>query len=156
ETLPRVMVMSDARPRPTHILERGQYLMPREVVEPGTPASLPGSTPPGPKNRLGLAQWLVSADNPPTPRLPGNRILQMFFGAGLVKTSENLGTQGEPPVHSELLDWLAVEFRESGWDVKRLHRLIVTSATYRQSSKVAPGLRERDPENVLLARGARF
>ena len=99
ETLPRVMVMSDAGPRQTHILERGNYLMPREAVQPGTPASLPGSTQSGPKNRLGLAQWLVSADNPLTARVQVNRIWQLFFGAGLVKTSENLGTQGEPPVH---------------------------------------------------------
>jgi hypothetical protein len=154
DTLPRVMVMSDARPRQTHILERGQYLMPREAVEPGTPASLPAST--GPRNRLGLAQWLVSADNPLTARVQVNRAWQLFFGAGLVKTSENLGTQGEPPTHPELFDWLAVEFRESGWDVKHLHRLIVTSATYRQSSRVTPALRERDPENRLLSRGARF
>jgi mono/diheme cytochrome c family protein len=156
ETLPRVMVMSDARPRPTHILERGNYLMPREAVEPGTPASLPGATPSAPRNRLGLAQWLVSAENPLTARVQVNRAWQLFFGTGLVKTSENLGTQGEPPVHPELLDWLAVDFREGGWDVKRLHRLIVTSATYRQSSRAALALRERDPENRLLARGARF
>ncbi len=156
ETLPRVMVMSDARPRQTHVLERGNYLMPREAVEPGTPAALPGADPSAPKNRLGLARWLVSAENPLTARVQVNRAWQLFFGAGLVRTSENLGTQGEPPSHPELLDWLAVEFREGGWDVKRLHRLIVTSATYRQSSRASPGLRERDPENRLLARGARF
>ena len=156
ETLPRVMVMSDARPRQTHVLERGNYLMPREAVEPGTPASLPGADPSAPRNRLGLARWLVSAENPLTARVQVNRAWQLFFGAGLVKTSENLGTQGEPPAHPELLDWLAVEFRESGWDVKRLHRLIVTSATYRQSSRFTPALRERDPENRLLARCARF
>jgi hypothetical protein len=156
ETLPRVMVMSDASPRQTHILDRGNYLMPREAVQPGTPASLTGSTQLFPKCRLGLAQWLVSADNPLTARVQVNRIWQLFFGVGLVKTSENLGTQGELPTYPELLDWLAVEFRESGWDVKRLHRLIVTSSTYRQSSKVTRSLRERDPENLLLARGARF
>jgi hypothetical protein len=156
EALPRVMVMSDARPRQTHVLERGNYLMPREDVGPGTPASLPGADPSAPKNRLGLARWLVSADNPLTARVQVNRAWQLFFGAGLVRTSENLGTQGEPPTHPELLDWLAVEFREGGWDVKRLHRLIVTSTTYRQSSRVTLALRERDPENRLLARGARF
>jgi Protein of unknown function (DUF1553)/Protein of unknown function (DUF1549)/Planctomycete cytochrome C len=156
EALPRVMVMSDARQRQTHVLERGNYLMPRDAVEPGTPASLPGASPSAPRNRLGLARWLVSAENPLTARVQVNRAWQLFFGAGLVKTSENLGTQGEPPAHPELLDWLAVEFRESGWDVKRLHRLIVTSATYRQSSRLTPTLRERDPENRLLARGARF
>jgi hypothetical protein len=156
ETLPRVMVMSDARPRQTHILERGQYLMPRQAVEPGTPEALPGATASRPKNRLGLAQWLTSADNPLTSRVQVNRYWQLFFGVGLVKTSENLGTQGEPPVHKDLLDWLAIDFRASGWDVKRLHRLIVTSATYRQSSRASPHLRERDPENRLLGRGARF
>jgi hypothetical protein len=156
ETLPRVMVMSDARPRQTHILERGNYLMPREPVQPDTPARLPGAASGRPRNRLGLAQWLVSPDNPLTSRVQVNRAWQLFFGTGLVKTSENLGTQGEPPVHRELLDWLAVEFRESGWDVKRLHRLLVTSTTYRQSSRVSPELRKRDPENRLLARGARF
>jgi hypothetical protein len=156
EALPRVMVMSDARPRQAHVLERGNYLMPREAVEPGTPAGLPGADPSAPKNRLGLARWLLSAENPLTARVQVNRAWQLFFGAGLVRTSENLGTQGEAPSHPELLDWLAVEFREGGWDVKRLHRLIVTSATYRQSSRVSPALRESDPENRLLARGARF
>jgi hypothetical protein len=156
DTLPRVMVMSDARPRQTHILERGNYLMPRAAVQAGTPTSLPGASSSRPKNRLGLAQWLVSAENPLTARVQVNRSWQLFFGVGLVKTSENMGTQGEPPVHAELLDWLAVELRESGWDRKRLHRLIVTSATYRQSSRAAPSQRQRDPENVLLGRAARF
>jgi hypothetical protein len=156
EMLPRVMVMSDARPRQTHILERGNYLMPRDPVEPGVPVSLSGSISVEPRNRLGLARWLVSAENPLTARVQVNRIWQLFFGAGLVKTSENLGTQGEPPSEPDLLDWLAVEFRESGWDVRRLQRLIVTSATYRQSSKVTSVLLERDPENKLLARAARF
>lgn len=156
DTLPRVMVMSDARPRQTHILERGNYLMPRESVTPGTPASLASTSANAPGNRLGLAQWLVSAENPLTARVQVNRAWQHFFGSGLVKTAENFGTQGELPVHPELLDWLAVEFRTSGWDVKRLHHLILTSATYRQSSRVAPAVRERDPENRLLARGARF
>jgi hypothetical protein len=154
--LPKVMVMSDAQPRKTHLLERGNYEMPREEVPSATPAFLPSPPADGPRNRLGLAQWLVGPDNPLTARVQVNRYWQLFFGQGLVKTSENLGTQCDPPSHPELLDWLAVEFRESGWDVKHMHRLIVTSATYRQSSKLTPTLRQRDPENRLLAHGARF
>ena len=156
KNLPKVMVMSDAQPRKTHLLLRGNYETPGEEVSPATPGFLPAPPPDAPKNRLGLARWLVSPDNPLTARVQVNRYWQLFFGAGLVKTSENLGTQCEPPVYPALLDWLAVTFRESGWDVKRMHRLIVTSATYRQSSKVSPALRLRDPENRLLARAARF
>jgi hypothetical protein len=156
KTLPRVMIMSDAMPRKTHILDRGNYEMPKEEVQAETPASL-GLLPPDlPHNRLGLAQWLVSPGNPLTARVQVNRLWQTFFGNGLVKTSENLGTQSEPPTHPELLDWLAVEFRESGWDVKKMVKRMVMSATYCQSSKVTPALRQRDPENKLLARGARF
>ncbi len=154
--LPKVMVMSDDRPRKTHLLIRGNYEMPGEEVTPLTPANLPAMPTGAPANRLGLAQWLVSADNPLTARVQVNRQWQLLFGRGFVKTSENMGTQCDPPTHPELLDWLAVEFRESGWDVKRLQRLIVTSATYRQSSKLSPQMRLRDPDNRLLARGARF
>ena len=154
--LPRVMIMSDAAPRKTHILERGNYEIPREEVQADTPVSLGPLPPDVPHNRLGLAQWIVSAGNPLTARVQVNRLWQTFFGNGLVKTSENLGTQSEPPTHPELLDWLAVEFQESGWDVKKMVKLLVTSAAYRQSSKVTPLLRLRDPENKLLARGARF
>jgi hypothetical protein len=155
-TLPRVMVMSDDRPRKTHLLLRGNYEMLGEDVTPSTPASLPPMPAEAPKNRMGLANWLVSADNPLTARVQVNRQWQTFFGRGFVKTSENMGTQCDPPTHPELLDWLAVEFRESGWDVKRLQRMIVTSATYRQSSRVTPALLLSDPDNRLLARGARF
>ncbi|HLV78752.1 MAG TPA: DUF1549 and DUF1553 domain-containing protein, partial [Chthonomonadaceae bacterium] len=155
-SLPRVMIMSDAQPRKTHLLERGAYEAPREEVAAQTPAFLPPMPANAPQNRLGLAEWLVSPENPLTARVQVNRYWQLFFGTGLVKTSENLGTQCDPPSHPELLDWLAVEFRERGWDVKHMHRLIVTSATYRQSSKLSPALRQRDPENRLLARGARF
>ena len=155
-SLPRVMIMSDARPRKTHVLQRGNYEMPGEEVTPATPVNLSPLPADAPPNRLGLAQWLVSANNPLTSRVQVNRYWQMFFGTGLVKTSENLGTQSDPPTHSELLDWLAVEFRESGWNVKQMHRLMVTSATYRQTSKTTPALRQRDPENKLLARAARF
>jgi hypothetical protein len=154
--LPRVMVMSDDRPRKTHLLQRGNYEMPGEEVPAVTPGSLPAMPAGAPQNRLGLAQWLVSADNPLTARVQVNRQWQTFFGRGFVKTAENMGTQCDPPTHPELLDWLSVEFRESGWDVKRLQRLIVTSATYRQTSKISPELMQRDPENKLFARAARF
>lgn len=155
--LPRVMVMSDDRPRKTHVLQRGNYEMEQEEVSCSTPAFLPPMPPDAPKNRLGLAKWLVSPQNPLTARVQVNRIWQMFFGAGLVKTSENLGTQCDPPSHPELLDWLAVSFSDDvRWSVKKLCKLIVMSSTYRQSSKATPLLRQRDPENRLLARGPRF
>ncbi len=154
--LPRAMVMSDGQPRTTHVLSRGNYEAPLDEVHPRTPTVLPPEPKGVPANRLGLAQWIVSPDNPLTARVEVNRVWQMLFGTGLVKTSENFGVQGEPPSHPELLDWLAVDFREKGWDVKRLVKMIVMSSTYRQSSQCTPELRERDPENRLLARGARF
>ena len=122
----------------------------------GTPAVLPPMPKDAPANRLGLAKWLTSAENPLTTRVIVNRYWQMYFGNGLVKTSEDFGSQGEPPSHPELLDWLAVEFRESGWDVKHIQKLIVMSATYRQSSVVTKELLQRDPENRLLARMTRL
>lgn len=154
--LPRVMVMSDAKPRTTKVLERGNYEQPRDVVTSGTPGFLPPLPADAPTNRLGLARWLVSPEHPLTARVQVNRAWQLFFGQGLIKSSENLGIQSEPPSHPELLDWLAVEFRDGGWNLKQLHRLIVTSATYRQSSLVSKELAARDPENRLLARGPRF
>jgi hypothetical protein len=109
-----------------------------------------------PKNRLGLAKWIMSESNPLTARVQMNRLWQLYFGKGIVKTSENFGLGGDLPTHPALLDWLAVEFRESGWNVKHMHRLIVTSATYRQSSKVTAEMLERDPENKLYTRASRF
>lgn len=154
EGLPRVMVMSDKMPRATHILNRGNYTEPRDVVSPASPKALP--TVNAPPNRLGLAKWIVSASNPLTARVQVNRYWQQFFGHGLVRTEENFGIQGEKPTHPELLDWLAIEFRESGWNVKRLVKLIVTSRSYRQSSVVGPRLLTRDPDNRLLARAPRY
>jgi hypothetical protein len=120
------------------------------------PAILPPLADERPRNRLTLARWLVQPGHPLTSRVAVNRFWQMYFGTGLVKTQEDFGVQGEPPSHPELLDWLATEFVRSGWDVRALQRLIVTSATYRQSSAVTQTLAERDPENRLLARGPRF
>ena len=142
-------------PPQTRILVRGDYRRPGRPVEPAAPAALP-ALPPGRNDRLGLARWLVSRRNPLTARVAVNRIWQQYFGAGLVTTSDDFGTRGERPSHPELLDWLAVEFMESGWDLKALQRLIVTSATYRQASELRPELRERDPRNELLARQARL
>jgi hypothetical protein len=156
ESLPTVMVMQEMdQPRATHVLIRGQYDQPGEKVEPGVPPAFPPLPPDAPKNRLGFAKWLVSPEHPLTARVAVNRIWQMHFGQGLVRTSEDFGAQGDLPSHPELLDWLATEFVQSGWDVKKLHRLIVTSATYRQSSDVSPELQRLDPDNRLLARGPR-
>ncbi|MBL9114008.1 MAG: PSD1 domain-containing protein [Verrucomicrobiaceae bacterium] len=156
EKIPHVMVMKDEKPRETHILKRGNYETPGDKVEPAVPSFLP-KLPAGAKaNRMALAQWLVSPEQPLTSRVIVNRYWQMLFGRGLVKTPDDFGLQGALPSHPELLDWLAVEFRESGWDLKRLIKLIVMSRTYRQSAKVTPTLLAKDPENILLARGQRF
>ena len=154
--IPRVMVMAD-RPeaRETFILDKGLYNKPGEAVTAAVPAELPSMADGQPVNRLGLANWIVAPENPLTARVTVNRFWQQFFGVGLVKTPADFGVQGERPVHPELLDWLAAEFIASGWDVKHLCRLIVTSGTYRQSSKVTSDLVERDPENRLLGRGPR-
>ncbi|HVA50059.1 MAG TPA: PSD1 and planctomycete cytochrome C domain-containing protein [Pirellulales bacterium] len=156
-SIARVMVMADTpQPRQTFILEKGLYDKPRGSVTAAVPTKLPPLPAGVPVNRLGLARWLVAPDHPLTARVTVNRIWQQFFGVGLVKTPEDFGVQGELPPHPELLDWLAAEFVESGWDVKRLCRLIVSSAVYRQSSAVSAALAERDPANRLLARGPRF
>jgi len=156
-SIPTALVMEELpQPRQTFILLRGDYASPGEEVIAATPAILPPLADGLPRNRLGLARWLVAPENPLTARVTVNRFWQSLFGAGLVATSEDFGSQGSHPSHPDLLDWLAVEFRETGWDVKRLVRLIVTSATYRQRSALPPGLEQRDPQNRLLARGPRF
>ena len=152
-----VMVMNELdKPRDTFILARGDYRNKTEKVAPGVPSVLPPLPKNAPLNRLTLAKWLTDPHHPLTARVAVNRYWQMYFGLGLVKTAEDFGSQGEPPVHPELLDWLATEFIRTGWNIKAMQKLIVTSATYRQSSKVTPTLVERDPENRLLARGPRF
>jgi hypothetical protein len=151
------MVMQDmAEPRATFVLARGQYDRPGTQVKPGVPASLPRFDDAEPGNRIGLARWLVQPNHPLTSRVAVNRFWRMSFGIGLVKTAEDFGIQGAWPSHPALLDWLATEFVRTRWDVKALQKLIVTSATYRQASKHRPDLAERDPENRLLGRGARF
>lgn len=152
-----VMVMREMEPRRrTYVLARGQFNQPTAEVSPNTPAALPPMAGGIPHNRLGLAQWYVDKKNPLTARVAVNRVWQMFFGRGLVATTEDFGLQGQLPTHPELLDWLACDFRDHGWDVKRLCRMIALSATYRQSSMpVDPALMERDPQNALLARGPR-
>jgi hypothetical protein len=156
EAIPTVMVMRDEMPRQTHILMRGVYDKPGDPVEPGVPTSLPPLPDDYPRNRLGLAKWLVSGNNPLTARVAINRFWRDIFGTGLVKTTEDFGVQGERPSHPELLDWLAVEFVKSGWDIQHMLALMVNSNTYQQSSRVGEDLLTRDPENRLLARGPRF
>ena len=141
-------------PRPTHIHNRGEYLQPTERVEPGV-LSVLNPLPAAPRDRLAFARWLVSPENPLTARVTVNRAWAAFFGRGIVKTVDDFGYQGDSPTHPELLDWLAIEFVKQGWSMKKLHRLIVTSATYRQSSRTTPEMLARDPQNTLLARGPR-
>jgi hypothetical protein len=157
ESFPTVMVMQERpQPRDTFVLIRGAYDRPGDKVSPGVPSVLPPLPAGAPNNRLGLAKWLVDPSNPLTARVAVNRFWQMYFGVGLVKTVEDFGSQGEWPLNQPLLDFLATEFMRTGWDVKAMQKLIVTSATYRQSSKVTPELLQKDPENRLLARGPRF
>jgi hypothetical protein len=139
-----------------NILFRGAYDQPREKVEADVFSALNPLPKDAPKNRLGLAQWTMAPENPLTARVTVNRFWQEVFGTGIVKTSEDLGIMGESPSHPELLDWLAVEFRESGWDMKRIFKLMVTSAAYRQATIITPQKREKDLENRLLSRGPRF
>lgn len=158
DTVTELMVMGDLEtPRPTYILERGEYDKPGERVERNVPESiLAWDDSKFPRNRYGLGLWLTDRQNPLTARVMANRLWQLVFGRGLVRTSEDFGNQGDLPTHPALLDWLAVEFMDSGWDMKHLLKLMVMSATYRQSSVVRPELRDIDPENLLLARSPRY
>ena len=154
--LSEALVIREELPRrTTHLFQRGDYRSPGDTVESGTLAVLHPLRVQGNPSRLDLARWLIAPDNPLTARVVVNRVWQQYFGRGLVKTSENFGSQGETPSHPELLDWLASEFVENRWRLKHLHKLIVTSAAYRQSSKSRPELLTRDPGNTLLARQAR-
>ena len=153
-SIPEIMVMEEMPdPRPMYVLDRGLYDAPLEQVAPGTPESISMFADTLPKNRLGLAKWLFDQNNPLTARVTVNRYWQMIFGRGLVKTSEDFGNQGSLPTHPELLDWLAIYFQESDWDLKKLLKLMVMSATYRQSSAANRELQNKDPENLWLARG---
>jgi hypothetical protein len=157
ESVKEIMVMQEMpKPKKTFILKRGNYDQLGEQVSPNTPASVLPFPENLPRNRYGLAQWVTHEDNPLTARVAANRLWQTFFGTGLVKTSEDFGNQGELPSHPELLDWLAIKFRESGWNIKALNKLIVMSATYRQDSRTTREVRDKDPENRLLARGPSF
>ncbi len=159
-TIPGTFVFRDLpKPRDTFIMLRGDYTQKGEKVEPGTLAILPPLNKEDsnrPANRLDLARWMVSPEHPLTSRVAVNRLWQQFFGTGLVKSSDDFGSQGEMPSHPQLLDWLAIDFREQGWDVKRLVKLMLTSAAFRQESRLTRELHQRDPENRLYARGPRF
>ena len=153
-TVPEIMVMEEMRTvRPAHVLRRGSYDAPGPVVARNTPAALPPLPPNAHRNRLGLARWLTARRNPLTARVAVNRVWRMHFGRGLVATQEDFGSQGRLPTHPELLDWLADQFMASGWDVKALHRLIVSSAVFQQSSRVSTEALATDPDNLLLSRG---
>ncbi len=157
EAVPTTMIMREMnQPRPTFVLRRGEYDQRAEMVEAAVPAVLPALPETLPRNRLGLARWLVSGDHPLTARVQANRLWQRFFGRGLVATSGDFGARGEWPSHPQLLDWLAAELVRLDWDLKALQKTIVLSSTYRQSSRTTPELLERDPENRLLARASRF
>ena len=154
-TIAHVMAEKDT-PAMAYILFRGEYDQRRDEVKPDTPAIFPAFPADLPRNRLGFARWLLLPDHPLTARVTVNRFWQEVFGTGIVKSAGDFGVSGQLPSHPELLDWLAIDFRESGWDVKRLFKMIVMSATYRQAALITPEKRERDPENRLLARGPRF
>jgi mono/diheme cytochrome c family protein len=156
DALPITSVMEELKqPRDTFFRPRGAYLSKGDKVQPGTPGVLHPFNPAYPSNRVGLAYWLVDTNNPLTARVIVNRFWEQYFGRGVMEIVEDFGTQSEPPSHPDLLDWLATEFMESGWNMKAIHKLIVMSATYRQSSKAAPELHQRDPYNRLYARGPR-
>ncbi|HEV3444566.1 MAG TPA: PSD1 and planctomycete cytochrome C domain-containing protein, partial [Gemmataceae bacterium] len=155
-TLPVMVELPAQQQRATHLMVKGNFLSPGEKVDPAVPAAFHSFPPGTPVNRLGVARWLVDPNNPLTARVAVNRYWAQIFGTGLVETEEDFGTQGELPSHAELLDWLATEYVRLGWDTRAILKLIVTSAAYRQSSKVTPELLARDPRNRLLSRGPRF
>ena len=156
-TLPTTLIWKEkTTPETAHILNRGEYDQPGEAVSRRTPSFLPPMDSELPNDRLGLARWLIDRDHPLTARVTVNRFWQQFFGTGLVKTSEDFGSQGEPPSHPQLLDWLAVQFMHDNWNIKQTMKRIVLSSTYCQSSNVTPQLIAKDPKNRLLARGPRF
>jgi hypothetical protein len=158
DTIPASFVMADLPPneqREAFVMMRGQYDKPGDKVTRGTPAVFPPLPKKDNYNRLDLAQWLVSPQHPLTARVTVNRFWQQFFGTGLVKTANDFGSQGSPPTHPELLDWLAIDFRDHGWDMKRFVKQLVMSKTYRQSSRATPELLAADPENKWLAHGPR-
>src|SRR5688500_5201766 len=146
-----------AKPRVTRVFHRGEFLQPTDkVVEAGVLATLHPFPKDQPRNRLTFARWLVSEENPLMARVVMNRFWSLYFNRGIVNSVEDFGIMGEQPSHPQLLDWLAREFQRGNWSMKAMHRLVVTSSTYRQSSRVRPDLQERDPQNILLARGPRF
>ena len=155
-TVPIMVELQGDKRRPTHLQIRGHYLALGDEMTPGVPAAFHPLPKDAPLNRLTVARWLVDTNNPLTSRVIVNRFWEQIFGVGIVRTSEDFGTQGDRPSHPELLDWLATEFVARGWDVKGFLKLLVTSAAYCQSSKVTPEMAERDPDNILLARGPRF
>ena len=158
DTTPQLMVMGDLQDsiRPTYVLNRGIYDDHGDEVQAQTPKAVLGFGDNLPKNRLGLSQWLFDEENPLTARVMTNRLWQMTFGKGIVSTPDDFGNQGALPTHPELLDWLAVDFRENGWDIKALLKKMVMSSTYQQSSYISPELLEKDPNNELLARAPRY
>ena len=157
DSIQTVMVMEEMPvPRESHLLIRGAYDRPGDKVTPKLPGALSPDQNKFPPNRLGLARWLVDSSNPLMARVTVNRYWQTYFGTGIVKTTEDFGSQGEQPSHPELLDWLATEFIRTGWDIRAMQKTIVMSATYRQDSKMNPDIVQRDPENRLLSRGPNF
>jgi len=156
-TIPTTLIMKErSERRMTNVLNRGNYDQPKDAVEPGVPACLPPLPDRAPADRMTFARWLVAPDHPLTARVTVNRLWQQMFGVGLVETSEDFGSQGSPPTHPELLDWLAVEFAQRGWDIKHMLRLMVTSATYRQTSRITPDRQSADPRNRFYSRGPRY